>query len=306
MALVLLNPLAGGGRAAALAGVLSQQLQAASGPAPARLETPATVRDALEAIARLPRGSRVVVVGGDGTLNRWVPGLLSGQHSLGLVPLGSGNDTARALGLAGLPWPQALSLALQGEASPMDTAELSWTDVHGDSHRTVWVSSLSVGLDAAIGRRAQTGPRWLRGMPRYLLASLQEILRIQENQVQIRLDGADWPSGPLLLASSLNTPTFGAGMQAMPHARIDDGLLHLLQVDAMGRLRALSWLPRLLKGQHLGLPGVGAHAYRQLQIRSRGAGLPLAVDGEWLGLAHSLSVQVQPASLHVVRRAGPA
>lgn len=300
MALVLLNPLAGGGRAARVVEAMRTELMALERGVP--LETPATVSDALERLRRLPQGSRVVIVGGDGTLNRYLPGLLAGSHSLGLVPLGSGNDTARALGVQGLPWDEALALALRGEARPMDTAELSWIDPHGDGHRREWLSSLSVGLDAAIGRRAQTGPDWLRGLPRYLHASLQEILRLRHCSVQIRLDDEVWPSAPLIMASSLNTPTFGAGMQAMPHARIDDGWLNLLQVRTMGRLRALGWLPRLLKGQHLGLPGVDAQAYRHLHIRSTAGDLPLAVDGEWLGLARSLSVQVRPASLRVVRR----
>lgn len=76
------------------------------------------LREALDLLMRCEPGSRVVAVGGDGTVNRWLPALRARRLELGLVPLGSGNDLARTLGPHRWPWPRAL--ALRGPARPMD------------------------------------------------------------------------------------------------------------------------------------------------------------------------------------------
>ena len=121
MLLALLNPHAGGGRAARLAEPLAQAL-ARLAPG-CRLHVAASVAEGLAQLAALPRASGVLIVGGDGTLNRLLPGLLAGGHTLALVPCGSGNDTARALGLHRLAWPRALEIALHSEPSRIDIGE---------------------------------------------------------------------------------------------------------------------------------------------------------------------------------------
>jgi diacylglycerol kinase family enzyme len=126
------------------------------------------LNDSLALLESLPEGSRVVVVGGDGTLNRWLPTLLARRLTVGLVPMGSGNDTARALGVFGLPWTQALPLALEGPAQSIDTGLVSWTELQGMRHTTPFLSSMTAGFDSAVGLRALNGPPWLRGLPRYL------------------------------------------------------------------------------------------------------------------------------------------
>ena len=116
--LVLLNPHAAGGKAAALAEPLRAWL---TQYAPlVVLEIPASVVQARSLVDALPPSSRVVVVGGDGTLNQLLPSLLNGAHTLALVPFGSGNDTARALGLYGLSWEKALAHGLAGAARQIE------------------------------------------------------------------------------------------------------------------------------------------------------------------------------------------
>ena len=172
MALVLVNPLARGGRVRRLLPAMSAALDTLT-PFP-RLLVPTSVDDALDGLMREAEGARVVVVGGDGTLNRWLPALLARRLSVGLVPLGSGNDLARALGLNLQHWQTALADALQGRSRPMDSGLAVWTDLQGEVHRTPFASSLTCGFDAAVGRRALQGPAWLYGLPRYLWATLAE------------------------------------------------------------------------------------------------------------------------------------
>ncbi len=299
MTLVLLNPHAQGGRAARRIPALRAWL-AAHAPE-AHLAAPEALGDSVALLLSIPEGSRVVVVGGDGTLNRWLPAMLARRLTVGLVPMGSGNDSARAWGVYGLPWAQALTLALQGPAQATDLGLAYWRDLADQTHETPFLSSLTAGFDSAVGLRALNGPSWLRGMPRYLWATLHELIHLRHWDLTLHSDGHLKHQGISLFASSLNTPTFGSGMPAVPHAQLADGQLDTLLAGSFGRLGALLMLPRLLIGRHLGHPRIASWAYRQLGIRCA-QGVPLAADGEYLGEARHVSIHCQAGRLQVVRQ----
>ena len=298
MALVLVNPHAQGGRVGRLLPALREAVDA---QVPfGRVLAPDTVEAALDLLRREAEGARVVLVGGDGSFNRWLPALLERPLRLGFVPLGSGNDLARALGLNRRDWRQALRVALQGQPEPLDCGLAVWTDLHGDVHRTPFASSLTCGFDSAVALRALQGPRWLRGLPRYLWATLSEWRHLQHWSARVQADGQVLGDGPMLFTSVLNTPTFGSGLPAVPQACIDDGQLDWLRAGPFGRWTTLAMLPRLATGTHLSHPGVGSGRFKALLLDCA-SGVPLAADGEWLGLARQLRVSALPASLQVVR-----
>jgi diacylglycerol kinase family enzyme len=123
--LILINPHAAGSRARKL----KAPIQAWCEALPAQSErpqmvSPENIQDALLLISELPPRTRVVVVGGDGTLNQMLPALLQGDHEVGLVPCGSGNDCARAWGLNTISWQQALAHALYAKASAIDLGRI--------------------------------------------------------------------------------------------------------------------------------------------------------------------------------------
>lgn len=297
MTLVLLNPHAQGGRAARMLPALKAWLHAHSPEV--TLSAPSTLAESLALLGSLPVGSRVVAVGGDGTLNRWLPAVLERQLTLGLVPMGSGNDSARGLGLHNMPWPEALAHALTAQAQALDTGLASWTDMQGHEHHTPFLSSLTAGFDSAVGLRALNGPPWLRGLPRYLWATLSELLHLKVWDLQVHSDGQLIHQEPALFASSLNTPTFGSGIPAVPQARMDDGRLDLLWAGSFSRLGALLMLPRLLMGWHLSHKRIDSIPFQTLKIACA-SGVPLAADGEYLGLAKQVTVRNVPASLQIV------
>ena len=292
---MLLNPRAAGGRALRLADPVRQWLA---------LRAPEAVFALADDVGRArallqvhPEGSRVVLVGGDGTVHRLLPDLVARSLLLGLVPVGSGNDLAGALGLRGLAWGGALARALHGPASLCDLGELST-----DGGALPFASSLAAGFDAAIARRAAEGPQWLRGLPRYLWATLGELAALRRRHLRVFVDDALAHDGDALFASCLNTPSYGAGMPAVPHARIDDGRLDLLLAGRFGRAGALLMLPRLLAGTHLGNPEVRAARLTRLRVECD-VELPLAADGEPLASVREFSVRVLPGALRVVRAA---
>ena len=187
-------------------------------------------------------------------------------------------------------------------ATPMDLGEVAF-DLTEARQRVPFASSLTAGFDSSVGLRALHGPRWLSGLPRYLWATLKELTFLRTWHLTVSADGQPRSSGPALFASSLNTPSFASGMPAVPHGRVDDGQLDALLAGPMGRLGVLNLLPRLLVGKHLGDPRVQCWPYKTLQVVCT-EGVPLAADGEYLGLATQLHVQCQAAHLQVVRRPG--
>ncbi len=294
---VLLNPDAGGGRAARLKRAIEESLTASA-------ERPMLFVSHDAALARrivdaLPSGGRVVIVGGDGSVSQLLPSLVAGGHALGVIPLGSGNDTAHALGVGRLGWRDALTHALQATPTPVDLGELCWTNARGFEQRSLFISSLCAGFDAAVNQHALGLPRWLKGKPRYLGATLLELLALRQFDMRTVIDGRAIHAGPVLLASTLNTRTYGAGMPMAPRAEIDDGQLDLLLADGMGLARVLTLLPRMLAGRHLGQPGVIHQRFAHLALKAD-TPVPLAADGEFLGYALDVKVRVRPKALLAV------
>lgn len=291
---ILINPHAGGGKAARLIPML--QAWAAARGTPAVVHIAPDVPGALQWLLALPQGSCVALVGGDGTINQMLPAFLSKQLVMAVIPQGSGNDVARALGVAGLHWREALQCIEATAPRPMD---VGW--LRTQSMERPFLSSLTVGFDSAVGYKALHGPRWLRGLPRYLLATFRELSALQTWDMHIALDGQQLCSGTTLFASTLNTPTYGSGMPAVPHAQIDDGALDVLVAGQFNVPQTLLMLPRLLMARHLSHPRVQTRTFKTMVIDS-GLALPLATDGEYVGEAASLTVQVAPAALQVIRR----
>lgn len=293
--LVLLNPHAQGGRAVCWREPIRQWLFEHSPDTPLVVST--TIEQACTVIQDLPPGSRVVAVGGDGTINRWLPAILQGQHELGLVPMGSGNDVARALGVFDWPWQEALRFALTSTASPMDVGV-----AQHDDQSFPFLSSLTAGFDSAVCRRALLGPKWLRGLPRYVWATLAEVVRVQNWQVRVDIDGQRVKEGRALLVCTLNTPTLGSGMPAAIGAQIDDGQLDVLEAGQFGFWATLNILPKLLLGTHTRHPRITMHRMQSMTIESEHP-IPLASDGEYRGETLRLCVQLAVHRLPVVRRA---
>ena len=295
--LILINPHAAGGRARRLLLPLDGWLTSLGLAHKPDIVIPESLLQAHQAIAKRPHRSRIVVVGGDGTLNQMLPSLLRGEHALGLVPYGSGNDCARAWGLHKLSWQDALAFALDGNTSAIDVGCVQLN--HSDRH--YFHSSLAVGFDASVGNRALAGPKFLRGLPRYLLATLRELLHLRNWPMRVKANGEVIHEGNCLLASTLNTPTYGGGMPAVPHALVNDGQLNLLVGGRFNRLQTLWMLPRLLIGKHLGHRRIHCLAFKEATLTCP-VPVPVAADGESLGMATHLQISLLPEALQVVKK----
>ena len=296
---VLLNPNARGGRAGRLSTEMGAWLRAHH-PA-AELHVPVSAEEANGLVVGLPDGAKVVLVGGDGTLNRLLPSVLAGQHRLGVVAWGSGNDFARAHGLLSDHWRTGLAVAMTADERLVDVGELTYGD-----QVVPFLSSLAAGFDAAVGARALRGPRWLSGLPRYLWSTLAEIAFLRRYRLRLAVESGLVMEGSMLFASALNTASYGSGLPAVPHARTDDGFLDLLIARRLGRLGMLRMLPRLLSASHLSHREVFTVSFQKMRVCSEDD-VPLAADGEFLGMVRGWSIKALPQRLRLlsVQRSPP-
>lgn len=274
---LLVNPAAGGGRAGrALDGVLDA-LRGRHG-LDVRCEQTRDLPHARE-LAReaAGRGETVVCLSGDGMVGA-VAGVLREQPGslLGVLPGGRGNDLARVLGIPSDPV-RACAVVAAGVARPLDL---------GEADGRAFVGIASVGFDSEANRIANQAPAWLGGLV-YAYGALRALLAWKPVRFDVELHGAE-PSGGEsrrfsftgYTVGACNSKTYGGGMRAAPDALLDDGLLDVLVLEDVSRLRFLTGiLPKVFRGTHVREPGVKAFRARELTV-SAARPLQMYADGD--------------------------
>lgn len=254
-----------------------------------------TPTSSAEDLARRVRGAvaegcaRVLVIGGDGTLHHAAQALVGARSILGIVPVGRGNDFARALGIP-KEIPLAASAALYGSPKTVDVGVVA-----GRYFTTV----AGVGIDAEVVRHVEGAARRLPGACTYPFALMMALRGFRPPALRIGHD-TGVIHGRIMLAAVANTGFFGRGMLIAPGAVPNDGMLDLVVVDAISKLRLLTLFPRVYRGHHIGLPSVRVHRSRTVSMTSD---VPLTVqaDGERFseGIAGSLEFGVMRGALLV-------
>ncbi|TXL63092.1 diacylglycerol kinase [Aeromicrobium terrae] len=229
----------------------------------------------------------VVVVGGDGALHDILPVVAGRDLTVGLLPAGTGNDTARSLGIPVKDPAAALELVLAGHTRTIDLAQ---TD-DGSSVVTVVAS----GFDSKVNERANA-MTWPRGNMRYNIAIVAELRAFQPLPFTITLDG-ETIEREAMLAAVGNGPSFGGGLRLCEGAVMDDGLLDVVIINPVSKAKLLRVFPRLYKGTHTTIPEFERHRVREVTLSS--PGIVAYGDGERLGPLPMTTV-VRPGALRVL------
>jgi diacylglycerol kinase (ATP) len=301
--LIIVNPIAGNGRAHGLAPRIQRWLDAHGRPA-RMLET--RERGHAERLASTAGDlghDRVVVVGGDGTIQEVVNGLLVAGRTnggkvpaLGAVPGGNGNDLVRDLALPLDPM-AALVVALGEETRPIDVALASGPDGR-ERHFAV---AGGVGFDAQVAHiMFEHRWPWQRGQVGYFLSTFFELLRFRNREIVLTVDAHDGErriDRTSLLVAFANGPYYGGGMQICPGADLSDGFLDVCVAGDLTRWEAIRLLPGIYKGAHVGHPKVEFIRARSVHFDGDGGTL-VHLDGEPFG-GLPVTIDLLPAALHV-------
>ena len=238
-----------------------------------RADTPEASAEAARAAVEAGE-ERLGVVGGDWLVRIAVDAVAGSPTVLGIVPQGTGNDFARALGLLdGDPDDHVLrSLA---PPVPVDAMRTN----HG------WVASVAtVGFSGDVTARAN-GLRWPRGQQRYTVATVLQLPELRQLRASVTVDGVSHEADTTMLSVG-NTAYFGGGMRICPDARPDDGLLQVVVIGAVGRGTFLRVFPRVFGGGHVRHPAVATYRGREVVVEAHdadGGAVEMWADGDALG-----------------------
>jgi diacylglycerol kinase (ATP) len=290
---LIFNPNAGRGRSRVL--LEHAQTFLAHHQLPFTVLTTTHPKHATELVCNLPLDAIVLSLGGDGTLHEIVNGCVYTQRTVGILPAGSGDDFAFALGLERHNIQQALEVIQKGNIKIVDTARIS-TNTNGNGE--TFVNAFGVGFDADVGYGIYTAPKFLKERNAYFYSIFATLSKLESVPVNVVIDNKQVFNGPSLLVSTQNGPRTGGSFLFAPDAKPDDGLLDVVIAGAFGRLGTLNILPKVLKGTHVGHPKIKILRGKEVRLewaRPR----PGHMEGELLEPATTFDICVQAASLKV-------
>ncbi len=250
-------------------------------------ESIVAIRDAIEH----DQAERIVIIGGDGMVHAAVNAIAplgdAASHvTLGVIALGTGNDFARALDLPADQPAAAAARAMEDGAS-IDLLRTT----HG------WVATVATcGFPARVNKRANN-MRWPRGPSKYTLATLALVPTLRSDQLRVSYDGE--PSQPvdLTIMAVGNTEWFGGGMRVCPDASARDGMADIVQVQALGRIEVLRYMPTVFQGSHIRNRRTTTKRARRVSIDGDPS-VELWGDGEFVGLL-PVDIEVVPNAIRI-------
>ena len=268
----------------------------------------------------------VLLFGGDGTIHRHLEQLVRLGLPVLVVPVGSGNDFARSLGLPRVrdsltAWWKYCGGA--GNVRDIDLGVISALEDAGGAPSTTaqgrpaphgpryFCCVAGVGLDGEVSRRANRLPRWLRRHGGYLLSLAPTIFTFAPVPMKI-LTPAEGPAEnndrneswiprsdqPTLLAAFANTPFYGGGMQIAPRAKMDDGLLDVCIVGGVDPFKLFCMFPTIYSGRHLKIREVEYFQSARVRVETEHP-LDVYADGEYV-CRTPIEVSVERAALKVI------
>ena len=228
----------------------------------------------------------VVAIGGDGTVNETASALVNTETALGIIPVGSGNGLARALGIP-LLMRRAIKLITRGEIRSIDVGMVA---------EKYFFATAGMGFDAVLGKRFDKTK--LRGPAPYYIYGIQEFFRYKAPRYTIKFDGKTVRKNAFIVAVA-NTKQYGANAIICPSAEPDDGLLDLAVIEDVNLASTLYYLPTLFTGKIEKAPVYEVYRSTNFEIY-REFPAPLTLDGEVYDGDLHLSCSLLPRALKII------
>jgi len=228
--------------------------------------------------------SKVVVIGGDGMVHAAINSI--DGNPIGVIPAGTGNDFARALGLQ-LEDPI-------GNIRNVLSANVEEFDL-GKVGNQYFAAICSTGFDSIVNERANK-LRWPHGKMKYNIAMLLELPRFKPRSYDIVIDGKLMQTRAMLIAVA-NGMSYGGGMKVCPNAQLQDGLLDIMILAPVSKFEFIRIFPSVFKGKHVSHPAVSITQGRSIQISANAVAY---ADGERVGPL-PLDISISPNRLKVLR-----
>ena len=237
---------------------------------------------------------RVVVVGGDGTVNETLNGILGGNGDapeLAVIMLGTGKDFARSHRIP-TDLRRAVEVAAHGQVVAVDAGRVRHRT--GDGERVSYFGNVaSAGMSGAVARRADASSKALGGRISFFLALVRVFARWQNVEMEVEV-GEERRHGKMTNVVVANGPYHAGGMWLAPEARTDDGLFDVVLFGDISKVDFVTSVAKIYRGTHLTHPRIELLRNATVSVESARP-LPLELDGEHPGTT--------PARFEIVPRA---
>ncbi|MDQ3219761.1 MAG: diacylglycerol kinase family lipid kinase [Acidobacteriota bacterium] len=257
----------------------------------------------------------IIACGGDGTVNEVANGILnSGKEvELGVMPSGTGGDFRRTLGMP--PSSREAARALRdGTTKTIDVGKVTFQDFQDQTVSRYFLNVSSFGLAASIIERVKSTSTlaWLplagvRGRASFALSTLQEVIGLDFVTVKVKIDGMEETMLNTVNFCVANARYFGGGMKIAPDAKLNDGLLDIVNIGDIRTAKVLLNAYTLYNGTHLDLAEVKSTLARTIEVRpvNSNVEIHIEIDGELPGklpavyevIPNALKVRVPAASV---------
>jgi len=243
---------------------------------------------------------KIVGVGGDGTLNEMINGVMkqtavpSIEFTLGIIPVGSGNDWGRTLKVPN-DYAAAVGLIAAGKTVVQDIARV--ISLNNPDAVRYFINVAGGGFDAFVARKTNQLKQNGKGSAvTYLLALFTSMFKFKSSRVSLMID--DTPFEDRLLSFSVGIGQYnGGGMKQLPNAIYNDGLLDVTTIQHITHVKMARSVPKLYDGSHLSLPEVHTFTGKKVTIHSNPPVL-IETDGENCGET-PVEIGIFPLAIHV-------
>ena len=273
MWLLVVNSKAGKGRASKLAGKFEVLLK--SNNLPYEIINKATYEETFSEY-RLSIASgkfgKVVAIGGDGLVNLCLQEVADQNIGLSVIPAGTGNDFARAVGSHKKSVNEIFNVVSSQDPTTIDLGLIT-----GAFGKRWYVQVLSTGFDALVNNLANR-INWPRGQMKYTLATLLTLARFKPIPYELIIDDKQFKQDFMLL-SVANGETYGGGMRICPDASNSDGIFDILLVHPVSKIVLLSIFPKVFTGKHVPHPKIDIIRGKKVQLSADASAF---ADGEFV------------------------
>ncbi|WLD93873.1 diacylglycerol kinase family protein [Alkalihalobacillus sp. AL-G] len=241
----------------------------------------------------------IVAVGGDGTVNEVINGLIGSDKPLGILPSGSGNDLCRALNIP-LNWKGALQRVLECNIRTIDLGEVT---CRNDKPR-FFTTVTGIGFDGQVAQTTNESfykgilNKFQMGKAVYILSVFKVLMNFKPSNIELSIDDNRKYVSNVWLVAVANSSFYGGGMKISPQAKIDDGWLDVCIVQNLSKWGLIKLFPYVYQGKHIHHPSVTTFRCKTIDIQSD-VPFTFHTDGEIIGQT-PLLIRTNPNCLHVV------
>ena len=301
---VLLNPVAGGGRASKLWPKLLPDIKQKFGN-DYSLHFTCCPNDATNSARKaITSGAKIIIaIGGDGTVQETVNGffqdrkLINPSCDLGIVNCGTGSGLAQTLNLPTSPR-QQLDLICHHSSCAIDVGHITYRDKNGRKLERFFVSECQMGIGGAVVAQVSAMHKHFGGTFAFGSVAITQTLSFKALQMTVRLDNNEKMNKKLIGVVIGNGIYCGGGMKLTPAAKPNDGQLDVLLIHDMNLLSRLWNFPKIYSGKHVDSQYFASHQSRKISVDSQESVL-VEADGELLGTV-PCEIDVFPAALRVI------